>query len=65
MQDALTTTFRGYAPDQRGGDRPPELVYETERAPRPSWALKIWTLVCTVGTGVAIVGAALQGLGLI
>lgn len=61
----LQTTFRGYAPDQRGRDRPLEVVYETERAPRPSWALKIWTLVCCGGTVYVIVGAALQGFGII
>ncbi len=37
MRD-VQSTFRGYAPDARGGLHPPELVYETdEHAARKPW----------------------------
>lgn len=61
----LSTTFRGFAPDERGRDFPPECVYETERAPRPSWALKLGTLFWLAVSLYVIVGAALQGLNII
>lgn len=38
MRD-VQSTFRGYAPDPRGGLRPPEVVYETdEHVSRRRWS---------------------------
>jgi len=62
---ALQTTFRGFAPDQRGRDRPLECVYEVERvaAWRVLWGYFRGTFVLTLMVG-GIIGltAPLHGV---
>lgn len=64
MRD-IQSTFRGYAPDPRGGLRPPEVVYETDEHARPrfnigSIFLGLLTVILSC-YGAAIVGLTLFG----
>lgn len=68
MTQDIQTRQVGYAPDERGRDHPPEIVYLTD-APvraRPSWKLKILTLaslaICVFGFVLMVREAFTDGL---
>lgn len=53
----IQTTFRGFAPDPRGGTRPPECVYEVEAVRRPP----LWRIVWGWVRGTVILSMVLLG----
>lgn len=62
MRD-VQSTFRGYAPDPRGGLRPPELVYETDEHARPRFNIgSIFLGLLTVILSIYGVAAFVMGL---
>lgn len=59
----LQTKCVGMAPDSSGHAlAPPEIVYECEEPARarPSWALKIWTLLTLAGAAWLLWGATVS-----
>jgi hypothetical protein len=62
---ALQTRMLGYAPDERDREYPPEVVYWTERAPKPwyqSWWMKAYIVGAFAFFGWLAFGALNQAM---